>query len=1001
MKSNFIKRNRAFALLLALVMVGSLFGGTVAFSSQPGQTEVTISHVGINYQRDTNGFEIAAPNTARLPAMAAPEIPGFELTETVDELTQIHSQNRYWYLQGRPTGGVYPSDNITRAEGIAVTARTFGWRLGPDYYGNNRLTESTFTDVTPDRWFYPYVYTAYAADLLFETSGNQLHPEDDLTRAEAFQLLVNNAVAYELVNLNQDDQTPDDGEEADAPDDEDDLLDPETFNIETDFEALADALDIEVIPAYEIFLDIDQDDPLLPIFTAAATLGLVEGDERHQLNPDANITRAEVAAIYNRMLGRTAELEELPVGINPYNDLTESHWAYVYLILASADHNVIDLFGTAFNDGEAYFVLQRFIDEYGYELADPIITELTASPAPQDINMYTYWGSIREVTHVYADAEAPMLTATKTSTSSIVRVGERTTYVIPVTNDAAANVPARNVTITDTIPAGLQFVTGTLTVGGYRQTPALSEDGQTLTIEVGTIWPGETVTVMFQATALPEGAAQTWHNVAIIESDNHPDIEVEDDTGVEIPHDDTELPLFDVTKTATPGEVRVGERVTWTIRTHVYEDSPVPLRDAVATDVIPAGFQFILGSLAVDGVSQTVTATDNTISVPIGTINPGETVYVTLQATALQSGMGQTWRNLAIIGGSNTPDRETECGGVRIPQEEFNLNGNKRINSTELRIGGIYTYTITMTHPANAGGNVYRGRWQDQLDTSALIFINDSVRVNGTRVPAGEFSYNRGLLTVDVGTVAPGETVILTFDVQVRSDAAGRTLANAATFTGSTTPGGDRDVELRVVERVPVRDRQPGDRETSDIRLWLFQGDTHGMFDPDRPITRAEMAVVAHRSLAAPGVPNWINMPTDVFQPGGDGLRWFAESVMYFVNNGVLSVSGGLVRPDDEASSADIMALLNYMNRNDVFDTDRFAQITAVITGQPYVRRIVMAQVICLLQGRDRNPTIDGLTYTTFPDVPYGSPFFWLVSGMTADHGFTRDSAGNETWYTP
>ena len=69
---------------------------------------------------------------------------------------------------------------------------------------------------------------------------------------------------------------------------------------------------------------------------AAAEAGWIVG------YPDGTF-RAEVVTLINRVLNRTLAPEEVPWGVNPYNDLVSSHWAYGDLIEASILHCMIDL----------------------------------------------------------------------------------------------------------------------------------------------------------------------------------------------------------------------------------------------------------------------------------------------------------------------------------------------------------------------------------------------------------------------------------------------------------------------------------------------------------------------------------------------------------------------------------------------------------------------------------------------------------------------------------
>ena len=62
--------------------------------------------------------------------------------------------------------------------------------------------------------------------------------------------------------------------------------------------------------------------------------GYVDGYPDGTFRPDAGITRAEAAAVVNRVMGRTLASSELS-GVH-YADVPQNHWAYQDILIASA-----------------------------------------------------------------------------------------------------------------------------------------------------------------------------------------------------------------------------------------------------------------------------------------------------------------------------------------------------------------------------------------------------------------------------------------------------------------------------------------------------------------------------------------------------------------------------------------------------------------------------------------------------------------------------------------
>ncbi|MNC70109.1 hypothetical protein D3C75_1208860 [compost metagenome] len=87
---------------------------------------------------------------------------------------------------------------------------------------------------------------------------------------------------------------------------------------------------------------------------------------------------------------------------------------------------------------------------------------------------------------------SPDVTAVKSTPAIDAVVGDIITYTIVVTNNGI--VAVNNVVLVDPIPAGSQFVTGSVTVDGVTRPAANPGSG----IVIGTIAAGASTTVTFQ-----------------------------------------------------------------------------------------------------------------------------------------------------------------------------------------------------------------------------------------------------------------------------------------------------------------------------------------------------------------------------------------------------------------------------------------------------------------------------------------------------------------------
>lgn len=74
----------------------------------------------------------------------------------------------------------------------------------------------------------------------------------------------------------------------------------------------------------------------------AASFGWIIGDELGRFNPDAPITRAEAAAVINRMLGRLGDYAAIDSGsARSFPDVSESFWGYYDIAEATSGHDFV------------------------------------------------------------------------------------------------------------------------------------------------------------------------------------------------------------------------------------------------------------------------------------------------------------------------------------------------------------------------------------------------------------------------------------------------------------------------------------------------------------------------------------------------------------------------------------------------------------------------------------------------------------------------------------
>lgn len=208
--------------------------------------------------------------------------PGFILGSSHSNTLQreIHKA----YIKGYPDNTIMPQGNMTRAEAIAVVVRLQGYELGDK-------GETLFNDTKENAWYNEYINAAFKAGILEEKAGENIRPDEKITRAELAKLIspVDKKVS----------------EGTKAP-----FADINGHKYEK-----------EIIQAYN----------------NERIKGYPDGTFR----PDEEITRAEVATMINRLYDRYPDkkyIDENEIYIPQYRDLEKTYWAYYELVEAYQGH---------------------------------------------------------------------------------------------------------------------------------------------------------------------------------------------------------------------------------------------------------------------------------------------------------------------------------------------------------------------------------------------------------------------------------------------------------------------------------------------------------------------------------------------------------------------------------------------------------------------------------------------------------------------------------------
>ena len=188
---------------------------------------------------------------------------------------------QYWH--GYPDGTFRPENNLTRAEAAQIF-----YSLLKDK--SVSLTKQ-FVDVAADAWYSPAVNVLASLNIITGADNTHFAPNAAITRAE--------------------------------------------------FTAMAMRFTQMDAASTDVFSDVPANAWYYHYIMGAAQYGWITGYPDGTFRPESKITRAELAAIINRMLGRSADKAFIAAHsgqISQFSDVSPTHWAYYDIMEGSNAH---------------------------------------------------------------------------------------------------------------------------------------------------------------------------------------------------------------------------------------------------------------------------------------------------------------------------------------------------------------------------------------------------------------------------------------------------------------------------------------------------------------------------------------------------------------------------------------------------------------------------------------------------------------------------------------
>ena len=279
----------------------------------------------------------------------------------------------------------------------------------------------------------------------------------------------------------------------------------------------------------------------------------------------------------------------------------------------------------------------------------------------------------------------------KVAKDPLLAPGGTTSFTITYANAGAVAVP--NVVLTDTLPSGLSYLSSS---------PAASVSGSTLTWALGTVNPGQMLTLTVNVKATTTG---TLVNTVTATSNGNFLGYAQDTVEIGL------RALLREVKTVTPSNVAPGENVTYTMTVYNEGSGPngVPL---VVTDFLPSGFSYAsFFSATVNGAAITPTINASDPSKPAFTVGTpilsGKTLVITFSALVAPNTPVGTYFNEVQLGFEGKlippiPEAPVTVGGGQIGDTVFrDWNGNGVQDPGEEGMPGV---TVSLLLDANGDG---------------------------------------------------------------------------------------------------------------------------------------------------------------------------------------------------------------------------------------------------------------------------------------------------------
>ena len=341
------------------------------------------------------------------------------------------------------------------------------------------------------------------------------------------------------------------------------------------------------------------------------------------------------------------------------------------------------------------------------------------------------------------------------------------TYDLQATNHGPSN--ATGVTLTDTLPAGVQFVSAD---------PGCSHASGTVTCVVGNLANGASTTLHITVKVPFALGGQTLSNNVGIHG-NEGDLVAANDTSQA---STTVDPAADLSVKKTAGGANAGGTASWTLA--VRNGGPSTASPVTVRDTLPTGAKFHSATPSQGNCSES----GGEVVCDLGSMPSGGSAQITIVADVPPGTAGTVLSNTARVSAPQVdPNPDNNVSTVEVPIDrdlnQPDLKVTKTASTSKPQLGQPFTYKIVVQNNGTVTARAVK-----LLDT-----MSAAVKVNSAKPDEGSCKVSDSTVRCSLGDIASGKHVSVRIVVTPIRVGTLKNTASASDVNGEAVPPDNTD----------------------------------------------------------------------------------------------------------------------------------------------------------------------------------------------------------------